>query len=396
MPFHKYLIIGSGIAGFHAFDELMSKDMNTDVVMVTNDKFIPYDRPPLSKEYLRGEIDRKSLFFRRAEEYRGNLVTNVSVEKITGNKAILSDGSEIEFEKALIATGGRPRRLGVPGENDRRVRYLRSLEDADAIKELARSSKKALIVGAGFIGVEVAASLTRLGIDVEVVEVKPYIWSTFVDEDMSKFFQDYFERKGVKFTLNESVKDFRGGDKIKIELTKKEIEADFALIATGIAPNVELAERSGITVNNGIVVDRQLRTNLTNVYAAGDIANIEDPITGKRRRIEHWNNAEYTGRLAARNMMGSSENYSFLSTVWSDIFDLHIESAGETTGYDEYVIRGNRDDLSFSVIYLKEGIVHGYVAVNRPGEELEALNSMIQERKETKPEKLREEDLGKN
>ncbi len=388
----RYLIIGSGVSGYHALDELINADPKVDMIMVTNDSSLPYDRPPLSKEYMRGEVDRESIFFKLPETHRDRIRTGITVERIKANVAQLSNGDEIEFEKALIATGGRPRKLNVPGGD--RVKYLRTLDDADRIREKAKTSKSALIVGAGFIGMEVGASLTKLGIQVQMVEVKPYIWSTFVDERISRFFQEYFEKRGVKFLLNESVNAFEERGKVKATLGGGgEIEADLVLVATGIQPNVELAERSGISVNNGILVDKHLRTSLDNVYASGDVANIEDPVSGKRRRIEHWNNAEYTGRLAARNMMGKEEKYDFLSTVWSDIFDLHIESAGETTGYDEYVVRGKMENLSFNVIYIKQGLVNGYVAVNRPGEELEALNSIIKERREVSPERLSNEDI---
>ncbi|ABP94664.1 MULTISPECIES: NAD(P)/FAD-dependent oxidoreductase [Metallosphaera] len=388
----RYLIIGSGVSGYHALDELINADPKVDMIMVTNDSSLPYDRPPLSKEYMRGEVDRESIFFKLPETHRDRIRTGITVERIKANVAQLSNGDEIEFEKVLIATGGRPRKLNVPGGD--RVKYLRTLDDADRIREKAKTSRSALIVGAGFIGMEVGASLTKLGIQVQMVEVKPYIWSTFVDERVSRFFQEYFEKRGVKFLLNESVNAFEERGRVKATLSSGgEIEADLVLVATGIQPNVELAERSGISVNNGILVDKHLRASLDNVYASGDVANIEDPVSGKRRRIEHWNNAEYTGRLAARNMMGKEEEYDFLSTVWSDIFDLHIESAGETTGYDEYVVRGKMEDLSFNVIYIKEGLVNGYVAVNRPGEELEALNSIIKERREVSPERLGNEDI---
>ncbi|BCS92618.1 NAD(P)/FAD-dependent oxidoreductase [Metallosphaera javensis (ex Sakai et al. 2022)] len=387
----QYLVIGSGVSGYHALDEFASSRPKVDVMMVTGDRSLPYDRPPLSKEYMRGEIERDSIFFSLPEGYRDRIITGVNVEEIRGNVAYLDNGSEIEFQRALIATGGRPRKLNIPGGD--RVNYLRTLEDADRIREKAKTSKSALIVGAGFIGMEVGASLTKLGVQVQMVEVKPYIWSTFVDEKVSRFFQEYFERRGVRFILNESVSGFEERGKLRAMLSGgREIEADLVLVATGIQPNVELAERSGISVNNGVLVDRFLRTSKENIYASGDVANIEDPVSGKRRRIEHWNNAEYTGRLAARNMMGKEEEYDFLSTVWSDIFDLHIESAGETTGYDEYVIRGTMENGSFNVIYLKAGLVNGYVAVNRPGDELEALNSIIRERKEVNPSKLKDEN----
>ncbi|MEM3319980.1 MAG: FAD-dependent oxidoreductase [Metallosphaera sp.] len=371
--FHKYLIIGSGVSGYHAFEKL--HESNQDVVMITNDKEIPYDRPPLSKEYMRGEIDRSSLFFKPYEAYGGKVILGVMVERLQNSIAFLNNGDEIEFEKALIATGGSPRKLDLKGE---KVRYLRTLEDADNIKRLASTAKTALIVGAGFIGMEVASSLTKLGIKVDVVEVKPYIWSTFVDERVSRYFQGYFEKRGVNFILNESVKGVEEREKIRVYLSDgRELVKDFVLVATGIAPNVEVAEKSGIATRNGILVNERLETNQTNVYASGDVANIE--VKGKRRRIEHWNNAMYTGELAARNMMGSEENYDFLSTVWSDIFDLHIESAGETSGYDEYVVKGDMSKDSFSVIYVKDKAAIGYVAVNRPEEELDRLNSMVKD-----------------
>lgn len=377
----QYLIIGSGIAGYNALKELLELKPNSKIIMVTSDRYYPYDRPPLSKYYLRGEMPRDKLFFESDDFYkRDNLevMLNKSVERIDANlkEAILNDGSVISFDKALISTGGRPRRLNIPGSEN--ALYLRSLDDADRIREAASKGKNALIIGAGFIGVEVASSLTTLGVRTTVVEVMPYIWNTFVDEKVSRVIQQYLESKGINFILNESVKEIQG--KIATTSSGRKIEADMFLIAVGISPNVELAQRSGMQVDNGIVVNEYLETSARDIYAAGDIANIFDPREGKRKRIEHWNNAEYTGKLAARNMAGSREAYNFISSIWSDIFDLHIESAGETRNYDEYIIRGrfNSDNPNFNVIYLKGGIVRGYVAINRDYSELEVLNKLIE------------------
>ena len=355
--------------------------------MITSDRYYPYDRPPLSKDYLKGKIDKEMLFFEPEDFYkRDNLevILKKKVEKIdTEDKiAILEDGDNISFNKALIATGGSPRKLGINGENLRGVHYLRTLDDADGIKSEISKGKNAVIIGGGFIGIEVASSLTMLGVRTTVIEVMPYIWSTFVDEKISIFIQKYFETKGVQFILNESVKEIEGDERVKAVVLNsgKKLNADFVVIAVGIKPNVEIAQQSGINVNNGIVVNEYLQTNHPDIYAAGDVANILDPISGKRRRIEHWNNAEYSGKLAARNMLGRNESYNFISSIWSDIFDLHIESAGDTRDYDEYVIRGKfqLEKPKFSVIYIKGGVVKGYLAINRNVKELVSLNKLVQ------------------
>jgi len=175
------------------------------------------------------------------------------------------------------------------------------------------------------------------------------------------------------------------------------IETDMVLIAVGISPNVEIAQRSGIEVNNGIIVNEHLETSVKDIFAAGDVANIYNPYEGKRKRIEHCNNAEYTGKLVARNMIGKNESYNFVSSVWSDIFDLHIESAGDTMNYDEYVIRGSftSDKPKFSVIYIKDGIIKGYLTINRNVKELVSLNKLIQKRVDVsnKKEQLSEESF---
>ncbi|QIW22941.1 FAD-dependent oxidoreductase [Sulfolobus sp. S-194] len=379
--FTDYLIIGSGVAGYHALKQLE----NENVIMVTSDKYYPYDRPPLSKEYLRGKIDRNSIFFEQPNYYtkRENIriILNTNVEKINvkEKEAELNDGTVIHFDKALIATGGRPRKLKLAGEELEGIHYLRTLDDCDSLKQ--EKGKEAVIIGGGFIGIEVASSLTMLGVKTTVIEVKPYIWNTFVDEKVSRLIQSYFEKHGVTFILNEGIKEFIGDKRVNKVVTEggKTLNADFALIAVGIVPNIEIAQKSGIEVDNGIIANEFLETSAKDIYVAGDVANIYDPSIGKRRRIEHWNNAEYTGKLAAKNMLGKKEKYNFLSTIWSDIFDLHIESGGDTMDYDEYIIRGNFsvENPNFNVIYLKGGVIKGYVAINRDYEELSALNKLI-------------------
>jgi len=197
-----YLIIGSGVAGYHALLELLSLEPNSTVTMISSDPNYPYDRPPLSKEYMRGERRREEVFFKPQDFYsKPNLKVLLKrrVQRIRGREAILDDGSSLTFRKALMATGGSPRKLNLPGEGKEGVHYLRTLDDADSIK--AEKGRNPIIVGAGFIGMEVAASLTSRGLKPTVIEVKPYIWSTFVDENAAKFLQSYFESRGVKFVV---------------------------------------------------------------------------------------------------------------------------------------------------------------------------------------------------
>ena len=196
-----------------------------------------------------------------------------------------------------------------------------------------------------------------------------------MDEKTAMVMQQYFEARGVSFILGETIREFQRN--LAVVGDGRKIRVDLVVASIGIIPNSEVAQRSGISTGNGIIVNEYLETSSPGIYAAGDVANILDPVTGNRRRIEHWNNAEYTGKLAAANMKGSRSRYDFLSTIWSDVFDLHLESAGDAVNRDEELVRGNVNKPSFITIYLRRGIIIGYLAVNRDYQELEALNQLI-------------------
>jgi len=379
----NYLVIGSGVSSYFAMSELLSLEKTSTIVAVTEDHEYPYDRPPLSKEYLRDAVKRESLYFNDQNYYKkgnlkmmlGNRVTSIDpVKKL----AYLGKGGNIKFDKALIATGGSPRKAGIKGEEKRGVHYLRSLSDADLIKKELSSSKSPLILGGGFIGIEIAASMAILGKKPTVVEKRSYIWGSFLEKHVSTIIREYFEKKGVSFRLEDSIREFVGEGKVESAITEKgeKIEADFVLIAAGITPNIDIALKSGIKTDNGIIVNEYLETSCKDIYASGDVANIFDPSSGRMRRVEHWNNAMYTGKLAARNMTGKREKFDFISTVWSDIFDLHLESAGYTVNSDKHLVRGKIEELSFAIIYLSDGRTEGYVAINRPEGEIAVLNEM--------------------
>ncbi|MDP8024130.1 MAG: NAD(P)/FAD-dependent oxidoreductase [Nitrososphaeria archaeon] len=380
--YYDYAVIGGGVAGYFAVKELAGKGK---VIMISDEPDLPYDRPPLSKEYLRGE--KNAPFFEKPDFYSSNGITvllNEETEKIEGNSLITSSGLRIRFKKALIATGGRPKKLGVPGENKRGVYYLRTLRDATMLR--MSEAKKVVIIGGGFIGVEAAASLKQTNREVTVVEAMPRILSKFSDADFSSYVEGYLKSRGIEILTGETVESINGSKQVEGVKLKggKEIKADAVLVAVGIKPSVELALNSGIRAGDGIDVDEYLRTSAQDVYAAGDVAMLYNKYIGEKLRIEHWNNAQYTGVLAARNMLGSSEAYDFFSTIWSDLFDLHIESGGSTKGWDEKATAGNPENGKFVITYMKEKRTIGYIAVNVEWEKLEALNDAVKNKKEIK------------
>lgn len=385
----KYLLIGGGLASGQAAKQLREHDPQSPITLVGEEPYVPYDRPPLSKEFLRGEKPRDALYFDPAQYFqdRGiDLIRGVAVQQLdlATKTAILANGEGIAFKKALIATGGRPVRLKLPGGDLPGVYYLRTLDDSAAIAAEANPGKRAVLIGAGFIGLEVAASLTQRGVHVTVIEAQPHIWPRFANATLAGFFQDYCVKKGVIFHTNDLVSEIRGQGRPSAVVTRagKELPCDFVCIAVGIVPNVELAQRAGLKVDNGIVVNEYLQSSHPDLYAAGDVANYLDPVFGKPRRVEHWGHAEYCGQLAGQNMAGASNPYDLLTYVWSDIFDLHLEFAGDEGEHDQVLVRGRFEDKSFTVLYLKQNVLRAYFAINTSSKEFPILQRLIRHKKD--------------
>jgi 3-phenylpropionate/trans-cinnamate dioxygenase ferredoxin reductase subunit len=380
----RYVLIGGGLAAGHAAKQIRAADTRGAIVVVGQEPYAPYDRPPLSKEFLRGEKAREELFSDAESFYRDHgidLLLGVTARDMdTAGKTVrLGNGDVLSFEKALIATGGRPVRLKVPGADLPGVHYLRTLDDSAAIAAEAAPGRRAVIIGAGFIGLELAASLTQKGVRVTVVEAAPHIWARFADPALAGFFQDYCARKGVVFYTNEKVLEIRGDGRPSTVVTGsgRELPCDFVCIGVGIVPNVELPLHAGLAVDNGVVVNEYLQSSHPDIYAAGDVAAYLDPVFGKRRRVEHWGHAEYSGQLAGRNMAGAREPYDLLTYVWSDIFDLHLEFAGDESEHDQVLLRGRLQDGAFTVLYLRDGALTAYFAVNGDSTELPILQRLI-------------------
>jgi NADPH-dependent 2,4-dienoyl-CoA reductase/sulfur reductase-like enzyme len=386
----KYLLIGGGLAGFHAAKQIRRADAEGPVLIVSEESLPPYDRPPLSKEYLRGEKSADEIVFEPVEKFTEQqieIALGVRAESldVASKMVALSDGETVRFEKALLATGGRPVMLSqLPGITLPGVHYLRTAADVDAIARDAVAGRKALIIGGGFIGVEVAASLTQRGVEATVIEAQPRIWSRFADESLAGYIEEYCGKRGVAFLTNDLVTELRGDDRVRSAVTRsgRTLDCDLVVIGVGIVPNIELAQAAGLAVENGIVVDEQLRTSAPDVYAAGDVINYPDAAFGKRRRVEHWGHAEYSGQIAGRNMAGNSDSYDFISYVWSDIFDLHLEFAGDESEHDRTLLRGSFANDSFIVIYLKAGLVTAYFAVNTDVREYSTVRRLIRAKKD--------------
>jgi 3-phenylpropionate/trans-cinnamate dioxygenase ferredoxin reductase subunit len=379
-----YLLIGGGLASSQAAKQLRQLAPQATITLVTDDPHPPYDHPPLSKDFLRGEMPKEKVFFDDPAYYetqRIDLKLGAAVTRLdpASKTATLADGTSLRFDKALLATGGRPVHLKIPGADLPGVHYLRTLNDSMGLAAAATPGSFAVVIGAGFIGLEVAASLTQRGVQVTVVETGPHIWPRFADETLARAIQDHCAAKGIAFRTGESVIAIeRQNERFSVRLKWGALlPCNFVCIGVGIVPNVELARQAGLTVENGIVVDEYLQTSQPDIYAAGDVANYIDPLFGKRRRVEHWGHAEYSGQLAAQNMAGAHRPYDLLTYVWSDIFDLHLEFAGDEKEHDQMLLRGKLEDLSCIILYLKQHRLMAYFAINSNNKDLPPLQKLI-------------------
>jgi 3-phenylpropionate/trans-cinnamate dioxygenase ferredoxin reductase subunit len=397
----KYLLIGGGLASIRAAKQIRTLDPDGLIHIAGDEPLAPYDRPPLSKEYLGGEKPLDDLYL----EAGGFLVThNIAcslsnaVTRLDASRkvAILADGEAIGFDKALIATGGRPVRLDLPGAELSGVHYLRTAGDADDISADARPGRRALVIGGGFIGLEVAATLRKRGLDVTVVEALPRIWARFGNDELSSYIAGACAARGVKFLTSTMITEFRGEAQVTGAITSSGdlIACDLVCIGVGIRPNVELAVEAGLDVDDGIVVDAHMRTSHLDIYAAGDVINYFDPTANRRRRVEHWGHAEHSGQIAGRCMAGGNETYDLISYVWSDIFDIHLEFAGDEHEHDLQLRRGDPAEGSFMILYLRGGKVTSFFAINTPSREYSVVRRMIQKATDLTGRERQLQDVG--
>ena len=371
-------IVGGGLASARAIKSYREAGGEGSIALISRDETLPYHRPPLSKKFLRGETDEEPLVEDEAfyRDHGVEVMLETSVESVdTGERAVVVDGDRIGYGKLLLATGAWPRRLQVPGADLDGVFTLRTVGNSRTIREAAGKAERAAIVGAGFIGMEVAASLRQIGKDVSLIHLGRWLFDQLGVEQLSDELAALYESKGVQLVLGNEVEAFHGNGSLERVTTKKgrEVEADLAVVGVGVEPVTGFLEGSGIELENGIVVDQQFRTSAPDVYAAGDVANFFDPLFGKHRRIEHWSNANYQGTEVGKVLAGADGGYDRVSEFFTEIFGITIRVFGDAKRDAEVNVHGSlqEDDL-YALYGDDQGDAIGALSVGQ-SEEIEEL-----------------------
>ena len=368
------VIIGCGQAGGQAAASLRQEKYEGPITMIGQEPYIPYQRPPLSKQYLSGEQEKEKLSLRQESFYSEkeiNLMLETSVLSLDPHKKELQleKGETVTYDKLLIATGGRPRKLEVDGHTLKGIHYLRNIDDVDAIKTQMSISQNLVIVGGGYIGLEVASVAIKKGLTVSVLEMESRILERVTTEEMSAFYHQLHTDEGVNILTSTQAKAFKGSETVEsVACGDHEIPADLVIVGIGILPNTEMAEAAGLETNNGLVVDEHCRTSNEHIFAAGDCTNHPNPILNRRLRLESVPNAMEQGRVAASNMLGGSKSYASMPWFWSDQYEHKLQMVGFSKDSDQSVVRGDMASKSFTVFYLKDDSIIAADSVNNPKE----------------------------
>ncbi|MBT8087343.1 MAG: FAD-dependent oxidoreductase [Gammaproteobacteria bacterium] len=369
----KIVIVGGGHAAAQLIATLGQLKFNGDIVLLGEERWLPYQRPPLSKKYLAGELETERLYVKPESFYKEHRVemrleTTVTAIDREARTLQLDGGDLVSYDRLVLATGSRPRELDIDGMALRGVHYLRSLADVQAIREDFKPGRRVVIVGGGYIGLEVAAVTQALGLDVTVMEMADRVMSRVVSAEISDFYQIEHTERGVKLRLATNVTALRGRKRIKSVETSngEELPADLVIVGVGVVPNTELAGDAGLDVDDGIVVDDRCQSSDPAIFAIGDCTRHPNETYGRMLRLESVHNAVEQAKTAAANLCGVETHYSEVPWFWSDQYDLKLQIAGLSDGYDDVVIRGNPADRSFSCVYLRERRLIAVDAVNAP------------------------------
>jgi 3-phenylpropionate/trans-cinnamate dioxygenase ferredoxin reductase subunit len=376
------VIVGGGLCGANAAVSFREEGFRGRVVLICPEPGVPFGRPPLSKTYLRSEEELEGWFVKPADWYLDHdvelLRSSVNEVDADTRSVLLESGEELTFQKLLIATGGVNRRLGIPGAGLPGIHQLRTVAECDVLKREAVENRHAVVVGMGFIGCEVAASLTQLGVRVTAIFGGKVPLQTVLGPEIGGVFARIHEDHGVELLSEDHVVGFEGRERVEEVLTAsgRRVDCDFVVAGIGIEPRVPSFRGRSIEQSGGVLVDERCRTSEPDIYAAGDVANHLHPLFG-RVRVEHYNNAEKQGRAAARTMLGATDPYDYLHTFWSDQYEHKLEYAGHTTRWDTFVLRGSLEEQEFLGFYLVDGVVTAAVGLNRGGDpELDADSEM--------------------
>ncbi len=368
------VILGAGHAAGQAAASLRQAGYEDGIVILGEESHPPYQRPPLSKQYLSGEQGLEKVYLRPEKFYADRNIDLRTGTTVTGidreNKSVTTSGGDtISYEKLLIATGGRPRKLTIEGSHLPGIYYLRTIADVDDISAAMKSATSVCIVGGGYIGLEVASVAVVSGLRVNVLEMEERVLQRVTTPEMSQFYHDLHTSRGVNIHVSTACSGFEGDGHVeRVICGETSIEADLVIIGIGIIPNIELALEAGLTCDNGIVVDDHCRTSDPDIFAAGDCTNHPNPILGRRLRLESVPNAMDQARTAAANMAGGDKSYAAVPWFWSDQYELKLQMLGFSSDGTTQVLRGDKAANEFAVFYLHKGAVVAVDAVNSPRE----------------------------
>ncbi|MBS1880755.1 MAG: FAD-dependent oxidoreductase [Actinobacteria bacterium] len=356
-----FVIVGAGLAGAKAAEALREAGFEGRVALIGEEAEHPYERPPLSKDYLRGEVEREKILVHDESFYRRHEIELILDQAAVGLDAErreleLAGGERLAFDRLLLATGASPRRLNVAGAELDGIHYLRDVGSSDAIHARLERGGKAVVIGAGWIGSEIAASARQLGVEVTVIESASVPLERVLGAEVGAVYRDLHLAHGVEMLLGTGVEAFEGSGAVERVRTSdgRTVECDFAVVGIGVSPRTELARAAGLAVDDGIVVDGSLQSSHPAIFAAGDVARQRHPTLGPLR-VEHWANALHQGPVAARNMLGCGEPYDRVPYFFSDQYEVGMEYAGLARQWDRVVFRGKPDSHEFIAFWLREG-----------------------------------------
>ena len=378
------MIVGGGLASARAIKAYREAGAEGRVTLFSRDSKIPYHRPPLSKRYLRGEAEEADTFVEPESFYADNDVDLELETTVTGLDAAersiqLEDGSRRKYDQLLIASGALPRTLDVPGADLPGVFSLRTLDNSTAIRKAAESARQAVVVGAGFIGMEVAASLKQLGLEVTLVHRGKGLFEILRARQVAEFLQELYGQRGVELVLADEVRSFNGRSRLDSVETKRGrvVQAELTVVGVGVAPATDWLEGSGLKLDDGVVVNQRFETGADGVWAVGDVARFYDPVFRKHRRIEHWSNANYAGAEVGRLIAGADGGYDIVSTFFSEVFGFTFRLLGDVDEVDEIVFRGALDDGKAIAFYVHGNRLVGCLIVGQDEETETRLKELI-------------------
>ncbi|HEX5094548.1 MAG TPA: FAD-dependent oxidoreductase [Acidimicrobiia bacterium] len=394
-----FLIVGASLTGAKAAETLRAEGFEGRVLLVGDERSRPYERPPLSKTYLRGESDLEKVFVHPDGFYAEHgieLRSDTTVTEIDRERheAVLGDDERIAYDRLLVATGAEPRRIDGPGAALENIHYLRNLDDADLLRAGLAPATSVAVVGGGWIGAEVAASARQLGHSVTMIHSDPAPLVQVLGPEVAEVYRALHAEHGVELRMSTRVESFRGGTAVEEVVTEKgdAIVADLVVVGIGVRPRTQLAIAAGLDVDNGIVVDQYLRTSDECVYAAGDVASAWHPFFGRRVRVEHWSNALNQGRVAALNMLDLTTPYDRLPYFFSDQYDAGMEYLGHAPEWDRVVFRGDPRAREFIAFWVKDDRVVAAMNMN-VWDVVEPLRAIIHSRRPIADAQLRDTDV---